>query len=92
MSRITENNLTGIARTRRTLTRPQRTTIVYGILCLVLTLVILQLWLITATMNAFLGGDSAVIWPAAGASAVCLLLNLGLLRYLYVIERPSSGK
>jgi hypothetical protein len=30
---------------------------------------------------------SVVIWPAAGASAFCLLLNAGLLRYLYVIDR-----
>ena len=71
-------------------TREQRMTIVYGILCLVLILVVLQLWLITATMNAFLGGDEAVIWPAAAASAVCLLLNLGMLRYLYRIERPKA--
>jgi hypothetical protein len=71
----------------RPLTRDQRTTIVYGILCFVVVLVILQLWLLIATMNAYLGGDTSVIWPAAGASAACLLLNLGLLRYLYGIER-----
>ena len=71
----------------RPLTRDQRTTVVYGILCFVLVLVILQLWLLTATMNAYLGGDESVIWPAAVASVVCLLLNLGLLRYLYAIER-----
>lgn len=71
-------------------TREQRLTIVNGMLCLVLILVILQLWLLTATMNAFLGGDEAVIWPAAAASTVCLLLNLGLLRYLYKIERPKA--
>ena len=59
----------------------------YGILSFVLLLVILQLWLLTATMNAYLGGDDAVVWPAAVASVLCLLLNLGLLRYLYVIER-----
>jgi len=70
-------------------TRDQRLTIVYGIMCIVLILVILQLWLLTATMNAFLGGDEDVIWPAAAASTVCLLLNLGLLRYLYRIERPQ---
>ena len=87
MSRPTSNNLTGMARTRRPLTRHQRTTVVYGILCIVLILVVLQLWLLTATMNAFLGGDNAVIWPAGGASIVCLLLNIGLLRYLYAIER-----
>lgn len=71
-------------------TREQRMTIVYGVLCIVLILVILQLWLLTATMNAFLGGDEGVIWPAAAASTVCLLLNLGLLRYLYRIERARA--
>src|SRR5690349_17990827 len=72
---------------KRQFTREQRTTIIYGMLTFILMLVILQLWLLTATMNAYLGGDEAVIWPAAGASIFCLLLNLGLLRYLYQIER-----
>jgi hypothetical protein len=67
----------------RQLTRAQRTTVVIGILCFVLILVVLQLWLLSATMNAYLGGDDAVVWPALGASVACLLLNLGLLRYLY---------
>jgi hypothetical protein len=68
-------------------TREQRTTVIYGILCLVLILVVLQLWLLMATMNAFLGGDEAVVWPAELASLACLALNLGLLRYLYGVER-----
>ena len=72
---------------RRSFTREQRTTVIYGMLAFILILVILQLYLLTATMNAYLGGDVAVIWPAAGASLLCLLLNLGLLRYLYRIER-----
>jgi Family of unknown function (DUF6755) len=72
---------------KRPFTRDQRTTIVYGMLAFVVTLVVLQLWLFTATMNAYLGGDESVIWPAAIASAFCLLLNTGLLRYLYYIER-----
>lgn len=71
----------------RPLTRDQRTTVVYGILCFIIILLILQLWLLTATMNAYLGGDQSVIWPAGVASLVCLLLNLGLLRYIYAIER-----
>jgi hypothetical protein len=71
---------------RRPFTREQRTTIVYGMLVFVLIIVILQLWLLTATMNAFLGGDEDVIWPAAVASLLCFLLNLGLLRYLGRIE------
>jgi hypothetical protein len=72
---------------KRPFTRDQRLTIIYGILCFVLLLVILQLWLLTATMNAYLGGDEAVIWPAAAASVACLGLNLGLIRYLYRMER-----
>ncbi len=67
---------------RRPFTRDQRTTVIYGMLSFVLILVILQLWLLTATMNAYLGGDTSVIWPAAGASLACLLLNVGLLIYL----------
>jgi len=72
---------------RRPFTREQRTTILAGILCFVLLLVVLQLWLFTATMNAYLGGDWSVIWPAAAASTLGLVLNRGLLRYLYRIER-----
>jgi hypothetical protein len=72
---------------KKPLAREQKIIIVYGILCVVLVLVVLQLWLLTATMNAYLGGDYAVVWPALIASTVCFLLNLGLLRYLYAMER-----
>lgn len=68
------------------LTRAQLTNIVNGVICFVLVLVVLQLWLLTATMNAFLGGDSSVVLPALAFSAACLLLNLGLLRYLRAIR------
>ena len=66
--------------------RHQKKTIVNGILSLVVILVILQLWLLTATMNAYLGGDHSILFPAALASVVCLLLNAGLLRYVYALE------
>ncbi len=72
---------------KRPFTREQRTTVVYGMLAFILILVILQLWLLTATMNAYLGGDESVIWPAAFSSLFCFLLNVGLLRYLYRMER-----
>jgi hypothetical protein len=74
----------------RPFTRDQRATIVYGMLAFVLMLVILQLWLLTATMNAYLGGDESVIWPAAGVSLLCLLLNAGLWRYLHRMEQARS--
>ena len=62
--------------------------IVFGILSIVLVIVVLQLWLLTATMNAFLAGEDAVIIPAAIGSIVCLGLNSGLLFHLYRMERP----
>ena len=66
--------------------RHQKKTIVNGILSLVVILVILQLWLLTATMNAYLGGDHSILFPATLASVLCLLLNVGLLRYVYALE------
>jgi hypothetical protein len=74
---------------KKPFTREQKITIVYGILCVVIVLVVLQLWLLVATMNAYLGGDTAVIWPTLIANLACFLLNLGLLRYLYAMERQS---
>ncbi len=68
-------------------TRSQRLVIVYGMTCFILALFLCQLWLITATVNAFLGGDDSVVWPAAVASLLCLALELGLYRYLTTIER-----
>jgi uncharacterized membrane protein YjjP (DUF1212 family) len=73
--------------TRRPFSRRQRLTILSGMLSFVVMLVVLQLWLLSATMNAYLGGDDRVIWPAAAASVICFLLNAGLLRYLYFIDR-----
>ena len=72
---------------RRPFTREQRATIVNGMLAFVFVIDVLQLWLLSATMHAYLGGDSSLVWPAAAASVICLVLNTGLLRYLYHIER-----
>jgi hypothetical protein len=72
---------------KRPFSRAQRMTIINGMLAFVLMIVVLQLWLLTATMNAYLGGDDSLIWPGAIASTVCLVLNAGLLRYLYQIDR-----
>src|SRR4029079_17638704 len=43
--------------TRRPFTRRQRITILSGMLAFVIMLVVMQLWLLSATMNAYLGGD-----------------------------------
>jgi hypothetical protein len=72
---------------RRALSRKQKTTIVLAILSVVVMMLVLQLWLLTATMNAFLAGQERVIVPAAIASIICFALNGGLLRYIYRMER-----
>jgi hypothetical protein len=40
-------------------------------------------------MNAYLGGDHSILLPAALGSLVCLLLNVGLLGYVYGLERGA---
>ena len=72
---------------KRAFSRQQKMTIVFGILSIVVVIVVLQLWLLTATMNAFLAGQERVIVPAAIASFVCFALNFGLLTYIYRMER-----
>ena len=72
--------------TRRPFTREQRVTVIQGMLIFVLMIVVLQLWLLTATMNAALAGDRGIAIPAALASLACLGLNLGLLRYLFRLD------
>jgi hypothetical protein len=74
---------------RSTFSRAQRTPIVQGMLAFVLILVILQLWLLTATMNAYLGGDDSLVWPAAAASLLCFGLCAGLLRFLRRLDRSG---
>jgi hypothetical protein len=67
-------------------TTGEKSTIVYGILSVLFVLIVVQLWLLTATTNAWLGGDDSVVLPAAVASLVCLGLNTGLLFYVFRLE------
>ena len=72
---------------KRAFSRQQKMTIVFGIFSVVVIMVVLQLWLLTATMNAFLAGQERVIVPAAIASIICFALNAGLLLYIYKMEQ-----
>jgi hypothetical protein len=62
--------------------RQQRVPIVIAVLWIVITIVVMQLWLFTATMDSYLRGDASTLVPAALVSLVCLALNIGLLVYL----------
>jgi hypothetical protein len=72
------------------LTRSQQATIFSGINLIVTLLVVLQLWLLTATMNAWMGGDSSIVWPAALASLACFAINLALLRRVFYLQNPGE--
>lgn len=74
-------------RRRSPFSRSQRSTIVTGILLIVLLLVILQLWLFMATMEAYLGGNINIIVPGLLASIACFTLNFGLFHYLRNLDR-----
>ena len=75
---------------KRPFSRDQRVTIINGMLVFVLIVVIIQLWLLTATMNAWLGGDESIVWPGAVVSAAGLALNVGLLAYLRRLDRTRK--
>jgi hypothetical protein len=68
----------------------QRTTILDAILSVLLITVVLQLWLLAATMNSYLGGDDSVIWPAALASLLCFAMNWSLLRSISAMEKATK--
>ncbi len=76
----------------RRFSRDQRMTIVTGMLVFVLIVLVLQLWLLTATMHAWLGGDASIVWPGLLVSTACFALNLGLFLYLRRLERPRRDR
>ena len=67
--------------------RKQRLTIISGISAFQMIIVLLQLWLFTATMETFLSGLQETTLPAAFASLGCFVLNAGLFVYLRGLER-----
>lgn len=69
--------------------RPGAAALATARLVVVALLCALQYWLLTATMEAFHGGDDALPLPAALASAMCFLLGLGL---VFVAERNEARR
>jgi hypothetical protein len=66
--------------------RNQGTTLFTAILILVGTTVVVQLWLLTVSMEALLSGQIKTLVPAIGSSAL-LLINACLLRYVFRFDR-----
>jgi hypothetical protein len=67
-------------------TRQQGSVLFAGVLILIGTLVIIQLWLLTAALEALLADAGEVLIPAAISSAVLLVVNVLLLRYVVLFD------
>ncbi len=67
--------------------RTQGTTLFTAILVLVASTVAVQLWLLTVSMEALLAHETRILIPAAVGSSVLLLINAGLLRYVFRFDR-----
>lgn len=65
----------------------QGTTLFTAILILVGTGVVIQLWLVTAAMEALLARKLETLIPLALGSLFLFLVNAGLLRFVYAFER-----
>ncbi len=63
-------------------TREQGSTLFAAVLVLIATLVVIQLWLVAAALDALQSREIAVLVPAALASAVLFAASGGLLWYV----------
>jgi hypothetical protein len=69
--------------------RSQGTTLFAAILVLVASAVVLQLWLLTVSMEALLRGEYKTLVPAATGSTLLFVVNAGLLRYVFHFDRDT---
>ncbi|HWR15338.1 MAG TPA: DUF6755 family protein [Terriglobales bacterium] len=70
--------------------RSQGTTLFTAILILVASTVVIQLWLLTVSMEALLAHETKILVPAAIGSTVLLAINAGLLTYVFRFDRETS--
>ena len=68
-------------------TRPQGRALMSALCLFIGIVVVVQLWLLSAAVDALLGGHTAVLTPAAIASFALLLANVGLLTYGISFDR-----
>jgi hypothetical protein len=63
-------------------TRQQGTTLFSAVLVLIAILVVIQLWLVAAAVDALMARQTTVLVPTAVASSALLVLSAGLLWYV----------
>jgi len=65
----------------------QRATAMQLLLSVVLIVLLIQLWLVTAALEDTMAGADVLQLPTFIASGACFFANLGLLKYLYDLDR-----
>lgn len=70
--------------------RTQGTTLFTAILILVASTVAVQLWLLTVATEALLARETRILIPTAVGSSVLLVINAGLLRYVFRFDRETQ--
>ena len=62
---------------------PSKTnTLLLGVICVLILILIMQVWLLTVGLNVSLEGVETLKWPAFIASGLLFLSGAALLRYL----------
>lgn len=67
-------------------TREQGSTLFSAVLVLIALLVVIQLWLLAAALDALLARELGVLAPTAVASMVLLAVSAGLLWYVVTFD------
>ena len=62
-----------------------------GAMSLILILLIVQIWLVSATLNSYLAGFDEAVLPGAIISGILFLGCAGLYRFVNGVERRSGG-
>ncbi len=70
--------------------RGQGTTLFTAILIFVAAAVVVQLWLLTISLEALLARESTILIPSAIGSTVLLIINAGLLRYVFRFDQDTQ--
>ena len=73
-------------------TRRQGLTLITALVLLIGVVVIIQIWLVAAALDALLSGDRAVLLPSALVSAALLGVNGGLLWYVLSFDKRVQGR
>ena len=73
--------------------RPERRglTAIDGALALIAVLLVVQMWLLTATLEAFLGGHREGILPAAAVSALLFAGCFVLYRFVEKVDEETRS-